>query len=83
MAIRPEKISLQESSPKNERDRITIQGVVADKVYVGNNTKYLFTIGSEIRFKVLVQNRAGQEDYNIGDRLDLSWFKDDMVFLDR
>jgi spermidine/putrescine ABC transporter ATP-binding subunit len=83
MAIRPEKISLMQFSPKNERERIIIKGVVAGKVYVGNNTKYLFTIGNKINLKVLVQNRADQEDYSIGDRLDLSWLKDDMVFLDR
>jgi len=83
MAIRPEKISLMQFSPENESESVIIQGVVAEKVYVGNNTKYLFKIGNKTNLKVLVQNRADQEDYSIGDRLDLSWFKDDMVFLDR
>jgi spermidine/putrescine ABC transporter ATP-binding subunit len=83
VAVRPEKISLMQFSPKNEGERIIIKGIVAEKVYIGNNTKYIFTIGNKISLKVQVQNRAGHEDYSIGDRLYLSWFADDMVFLER
>lgn len=81
LALRPEKINLLSPLKKSDREVISVNGSVSEKVYVGNTTKYIVTIGRNLHLKVQLQNRSDQDDYNIGDRAGLEWFKEDFVFL--
>ena len=81
LALRPEKINLLSPLKKSDREVISVNGSVSEKVYVGNTTKYIVTIGRDFHLKVQLQNRSDQKDHNIGDRVGLEWFKEDFVFL--
>jgi putative spermidine/putrescine transport system ATP-binding protein len=78
-SIRPEKIHLDATSGEPEKDRLCIDGVVRDVVYLGLFTRYLVEIEGGSDLVVIVQNlKTTSMDVLSarGQKVRLSWHRD-------
>ncbi len=82
MAIRPEKIRLQEASSSSSEQNI-ISGDVAEAYYIGTDTRYRVVSGSDVDLVVRVQNlnTGFKSMLPIGTKVNLSWNADNATLL--
>jgi spermidine/putrescine transport system ATP-binding protein len=80
-AVRPEKIGLR-SQPLAQAGWIQLQGVIEDKVYLGDLTHWQVRVGDGV-VTVSEQNRSGSEadTFRGGQPIFLGWPQESMVFL--
>ena len=80
-AIRPEKIRLNDT--ETGREILTAAGEVNDVQYHGANTRYVVCVAG-VELVVMRQNLHSRRDVQavrVGDRVNLSWMRDDMHYL--
>jgi len=80
-AVRPEKIALR-SQPFGHADRIQLEGVIEDKVYLGDLTHWQVRVGNRL-VTVSEQNQSGSqaESFRGGQPVFLCWARASIVFL--
>ena len=70
--MRPEKVWTEDP----EEGMVSIEGTIAERVYVGTSTQVIVQLSNGVRLVALDQNfnRAKSDDrWEIGDRLRVSW----------
>lgn len=79
--VRPERIGLR-SRPLAQADWIQLQGMIEEKLYLGDLTHWQVRVG-ENRITVSEQNRSGPETENFrpGQPVFLGWAPESVVFL--
>ncbi len=56
VSLRPEKIGLSRTKPRNQDDFNIIRGVIEDILYVGTHTQYIVKVGN-LKFRVFNQHK--------------------------
>lgn len=56
VSLRPEKIAITRSKPRNQDDFNVLQGTIEDILYLGSHTQYIVRVG-ELRFRVFSQHK--------------------------
>jgi spermidine/putrescine transport system ATP-binding protein len=80
LSVRPEKVWTE----KPEEGMVSIEGTIAERVYVGTSTQVIVELADGVRLIALDQNfnRAKSDDrWEIGDRLQVSWHPEHSLVL--
>ncbi len=56
VSLRPEKIAVTRSKPRNQDDFNVLRGIIEDILYVGTHTQYIIKVG-ELKFRVFSQHK--------------------------
>jgi len=82
LAIRPEKIVVEQSLSKPADTRNRVQGVIESVVFLGESTTYLVRVGNDL-FRAKRFHEADSRELAAGDRVALSWLPEDTsAFID-
>jgi spermidine/putrescine transport system ATP-binding protein len=80
LSVRPEKVWTEDP----EEGMVSIEGTIAERVYVGTSTQVIVQLSNGVRLIALDQNfnRAKADDrWEIGDRLRVSWHPEHSLVL--
>ena len=74
MAIRPEKIRIEPVGTPAAADEVAVDGVVAERVYAGAETRVVVDVPGGTRLTALLLNTSSVTgDVQRGDRVTLRW----------
>lgn len=75
LAIRPEKIWLLDQQETYSNGRISINGRIADVIYIGTDTRYQVELDTRDKIFVRVQNLGHEQtlNYKTGDHVAVQW----------
>jgi spermidine/putrescine transport system ATP-binding protein len=82
-SVRPEKLSVDPENATSDREN-QFPGEIVNKIYLGDSSHYVIALSSEDQVTVfLKKERTGQQQisYSVGDRVLVSWYRDDSVIL--
>jgi spermidine/putrescine transport system ATP-binding protein len=76
LAIRPEKIVVENSSSPRADTQNRVHGVIESVVFLGESTTYLVRVGNDL-FRAKRFHEANTRVFAAGDQVILSWFSED------
>ena len=74
LVVRPEKIRFAGDTLHLDNK---LAGCVTEIVYAGDATRYRVRVADDLILTVKRQNRAGLEEYEVGDRVTIGWRAED------